>query len=58
MKRTSSLYYVAGALALMAALIVIFTGGFLPRERFRAGFYFFWAAVMFAFGYRRQQKSP
>lgn len=57
LKRASRLFYVAGVFALVAAVIVISTGGFLPRERFRAGFYFFWAAVMFAFGYRSQQKG-
>lgn len=57
MNRTSIMYYAAGALALIAALIVVFTGGFLEHERFRAGFYIFWAAIMFAFGYRRQQRS-
>lgn len=57
MKRKALLYYIAGALALAAALIVIFTDGFLPGERFRASFYVFWAAVMFALGYRRQHES-
>jgi hypothetical protein len=55
--RTGTLYLVAGALAALAALAVVLTGGFLEREYARAGFYAFWALVMFALGYRARQKA-
>ena len=57
MSRTGSLYYVAGALAALAALVVVFTGGFVAREFARAGFYAFWAVVMFTLGHRARHKA-
>lgn len=57
MKRTSVLYFVAGALALIAALVIVITDGFQPEERFRASVYLLWTAVMFALGFRSRQKS-
>jgi hypothetical protein len=57
MSRTGLLYYVAGGLAALAALAVVFSGEFLPREYARAGFYAFWSLIMFALGYRARQKS-
>src|SRR5687767_4116809 len=44
LKHASTLYFIAGALALLASLFMIFSDGFVPQERFKAGFYFFWAA--------------
>jgi len=57
LSRTGLLYYVASALAAVAALAVVFSGGFLPREYARAGLYAFWSMVMFTLGYRARQKA-
>ena len=57
LSRTGSLYYVAGALAAVAALAVVVSGGFLPREYARAGLYAFWSLIMFALGYRARQRG-
>ena len=57
MSRTGSLYYVAGALAALAAAVVIVDDGFQAGEYGRAALYAFWAAVMFALGYRARQRS-
>ncbi len=51
------LYYVAGALAMVAALAVVVSGGFLAGGYTRAGLYAFWSMVMFALGYRARQKA-
>lgn len=56
-KRTSFLYFLAGSLALVAALVIIFTGGFAADERFRASVYVLWAAIMFALGLRNRRKA-
>ncbi|MDQ3516084.1 MAG: hypothetical protein M3403_04845 [Gemmatimonadota bacterium] len=57
LSRTGLLYYVAGALAMVAALAVVLSGGFLAGEYTRAGLYAFWSMVMFALGYRARQKA-
>ncbi len=57
LSRTGLLYYVAGALAAVAALVVVFSGGFHAGEYARAGMYAFWSIVMFALGYRARQKA-
>ena len=56
-RRASFLYFLAGALALVAASVIVVTDGFLPDERFRAGVYILWAAVMFALGLRSGRRA-
>ena len=57
MSRKGMLYNVAGGLAALAALAVVLSNDFLPREYARAAMYAFWAVVMFTLGYRARQKT-
>lgn len=57
MNKTSMLYYVAGVLALIAA-VVMFADGLLPDERLRAGLYVVAGVLLLWVGYRRGLKSP
>ena len=55
---TAKLYYLAGALALAAAAISIFNGGFTEDEYLRVGFLAAMALFLFWMGSRQHPKPP
>jgi hypothetical protein len=57
MNKTGMLYYTAGALALVAGLVVIFSEGFIRDEYGKLAFYFVWAALMMWLGYRQTRRA-
>jgi hypothetical protein len=57
MADSAKLYFMAAALALIAALVIVAKEGFTPDERFRVGFLIAMAAGLFWLGSRARSGS-